>query len=238
MPVQHSKASLHAFYADALRNGRSTGEQLHAPVSVRFRALLTSLPADIPRRALDLGYGAGAYTIALAKAGFTVVAVDQAPAEPLLRRLSPHEDLAERVTVVESLIEQYVVEEDFGLVVAKDVLHYLSQRDVEAVLTQAVQSSRSVNVHYLEVFTGISRTDAQGGQVHIEGEARYTPETLSRAVERIYEGWDVTVSWGDHAEQDTRSGRTYFEATRATVTAVRRCRVSAGTATMKGREAS
>ncbi|MCE7082922.1 trans-aconitate 2-methyltransferase [Streptomyces sp. ST2-7A] len=238
LPVQHSRASLHAFYADALRNGRNTGEELRAPVSARFRSLLTSLPADIPRRALDLGYGAGAYTIALAEAGFSVVAVDQAPAEPLFRRLSPHEDLAERVTVVESLIEQYVVEEDFGLLVAKDVLHYLSQHDVEAVLTRAVQSSRSVNMHYLEVFAGISRTDAHGGQIHIEGEARYTLETLSHALERIYEGWDTTVAWDDHAEQDTRTQRTYFEATRATVTAVRRCRVSAVAVTMKGREAS
>jgi hypothetical protein len=238
LPVQHSKASLHAFYADAFRNGRSTGEQLRAPVSARFRALLTSLPADIPRRALDLGYGAGAYTIALAEAGFTIVAVDQAPAEPLLRRLSPHESLAERVTVVESLIEQYVVEEDFGLLVAKDVLHYLSQHDVEAVLTRAVQSSRSVNVHYLEVFTAISRTDAHGAQIHIEGEAQYTPETLSRALERIYEGWDTTVSWDDHTEQDPLSRRTYFEATRATVTAVRRDRTSASPTILKGREAS
>lgn len=57
-------------------------------------------------------------------------------------------------------------------------------------------------------------------------------------MERIYEGWAVTVSWDDHAEQDTRSGRTYFEATRATVTAVRRRRASADTTTMKGREAS
>ncbi|WP_455360116.1 hypothetical protein [Streptomyces sp. SYSU K21746] len=70
---------------------RAAGEELRVPVSARFRALLTSLPADIPRRAVDLGYGAGAYTIALAEAGFTVVAVDQAPAEPLLRRLSPRE---------------------------------------------------------------------------------------------------------------------------------------------------
>lgn len=238
MPVQHSKASLHAFYADALRNGRSTGEELRAPVSGRFRALVASLPADTPRRALDLGYGAGAYTIALAEAGFTVVALDQVPAEPLLRRLSLHEELAQRVTVVESLIEQYVFEEDFGLLVAKDVLHYLSQHEVEAVLTRAVQSSRSANVHYLEVFAGISRTDASGGQIRIEGEARYTPEALSHALGRIYEGWDVTVGWDDHTEQDTHSRRPYFEATRATVTAVRRCRLSAGTATMKGREAS
>ncbi|WP_423833657.1 class I SAM-dependent methyltransferase [Streptomyces manipurensis] len=238
MPVQHSKASLHAFYADALRNGRSTGEKLRAPVPARFLTLLASVPADTPRRALDLGYGAGAYTIALAEAGFTVVAVDQAPAELLLQRLSEYEDLAERVTVVESLIEQYAVQEDFGALVAKDVLHYLSQHDVEALLTQAVRSSRSVNLHYLEVFTEIFRIDAHGVQIHIEGEARYTRESFSRALEQIYEGWDVTVSWDDHTEQDTRSRRTYFKAARATVIAARRCPAPVGTAAMSGREAA
>ncbi|WCD87238.1 hypothetical protein KPP03845_103613 [Streptomyces xanthophaeus] len=238
MPVQHSKASLHAFYADALRNGRSTGEKLRAPVPARFLTLLGSLPADTPRRALDLGYGAGAYTIALAEAGFTVVAVDQAPAEPLLQRLSEYEDLAERVTVVESLIEQYPIQEDFGALVAKDVLHYLSQHDVEVLLAQAVQRSCSVNHHYLEVFTAISRTDAHGVQIHIEGEARYTPESFSRALERIYEGWDVTVRWDNHTEQDARSRRTYFEATRATVTAARRCQAPVGTAAMNGKKAA
>ncbi len=238
MPVQHSKASLHAFYADALRNGRSTGEKLRAPVPTRFLALLASLPVDTPRRALDLGYGAGTYTIALAEAGFTVVAVDQAPAEPLFQRLSEYENLADRVTVVESLIEQYSVQEDFGVLVAKDVLHYLSQHDVEVLLTQAVQSSRSVNLHYLEVFTEISRTGAHGVQIHIEGEARYTPESFSRALERIYEGWDVTVRWDDHTEQDTCSCRTYFEAMRATVIAARGCPVPVGAAAMNGREAA
>ncbi|WP_405360778.1 methyltransferase domain-containing protein [Kitasatospora sp. NBC_00085] len=236
MSVQHSKASLHAFYAEALRNGRSTGEKLCAPVPARFLALLASLPADTPRRALDLGYGAGAYTIALAEAGFTVVAVDQAPAEPLLHRLLARKDLAERVTVVESLIEKYAVQEDFGLLVAKDVLHYLSQQDVERLLTGAVRSSRSVNLHYLEIFTAISRTDAHDGQIHIEGEARYTPDTLGRALERIYDGWDVSVRWDDHTEQDTRSGRSYFEATRATVVASRRFPAPVGTAAMSGRE--
>jgi predicted O-methyltransferase YrrM len=66
--MQHSKASLYAFYADALRNGRITGESLRVPASARFLALLASLPAGTPRHALDLGYGAGAYTIALAEA--------------------------------------------------------------------------------------------------------------------------------------------------------------------------
>ncbi|WP_371639665.1 class I SAM-dependent methyltransferase [Streptomyces virginiae] len=238
MPVQHSKASLHAFYAAALRNGRSTAERLRAPVSPRFLALLAALPISTPRRALDVGYGAGAYTVVLAEAGFTVVAVDQAPAEPLLQLLSQRQDLAERVTVVESLIEQYPVQEDFGVLVAKDVLHYLSRDDAEALLAQAVQASRSVNVHYLEIFTAISRKDAHGAQINIEGEARYTPKSLARALERIYEGWDLTVSWDDHTEQDTRSRRTYFAATRATVIAVRRRPAPVGAAAMKGRAAS
>ncbi|MFI1884929.1 class I SAM-dependent methyltransferase [Streptomyces jumonjinensis] len=212
-----------------MRNDQNTGENLRSPVSARFLALLDSLPADTPRRALDLGYGAGAYTVALAQAGFTVVAVDQAPAEPLLHRLSPHEDLAKRVTVEELLIEQYPIQEDFGVVVAKDVLHYLSQHDTESLLTRAVQRSCSVNLHYLEVFTAISRTDARGNQIHIEGEARYTPESFSRVLERIYEGWHVTLRWDDHTEQDIRSRRTYFEATRATVVAVRRCPAPSGT---------
>ncbi|MGW2081934.1 class I SAM-dependent methyltransferase [Streptomyces sp. NPDC001939] len=220
--MQHSKASIRAFYADALKNTRSTGEKLRSPVSAGFLALLQYLPAATPRRALDLGYGAGAYTISLAQSGFTVVAVDQAPAEPLLRQLSQHRGLAERVTVEETLIEHYPVREDFGVLVAKDVLHYLSQQDVEALLTRAVHNSRSVNVHYLEVFTAISRTDASGDQIHIEGEARYTPESFGRVLEGIYKGWDVTQRWDGHTEQDTRSRRTYFEATRATVIAMRR----------------
>jgi SAM-dependent methyltransferase len=238
LPVQHSKASLLAFYTDALRNGRSTGENLRAPASARFLALMAALPVGIPRHALDLGYGAGAYTIALAEAGFTVVAVDQAPAEPLLQRLSRREDLAERVTVVESLIEQYPVQEEFGVLVAKDVLHYLTRDAAEALLAQAVRASRTVNVHYLEVFTAISRTDDHGAQIHIEGEARYTPDSLTRALKRIYEGWDVAISWDSHTEQDARSGRTYFEATRATVIAVRECQAVAGAEALSGSEAS
>jgi hypothetical protein len=60
---------------------------------------------------------------------------------------------------------------------------------------------------------------------------------LSRALEGIYEGWDVTLRWDDHTEQDTRSRRTYFGATRATVIAVRRWPASpVGTAAREGRE--
>lgn len=214
-----SKASVHAFYADALGHGRNTAENLQAPTSEWFNALLASIGEGTPRTALDLGYGAGNYTIALAQAGFRVVAVDQAPTGPLLRRVHEQGEWTQRIEARESLVEEYPIDRDFGVVVAKDVLHYLAKPDVEAVLERAVAHACSANYHYLEVFTSIVRRSTDGQHLKIEGEAGYSPESLSRAIERIYRGWGITFFWDKHAEQDSRTGDTCFEAIRATVVA-------------------
>lgn len=150
-----------------------------------------------------------------------VTAVDQVSSEPFRRRLKDHSEVADRIAVEECLIEQYPLAGDFGIVVAKDVLHYLSRQDTEALLLRAVADSRSLNVHYLEVFTSISRTAANGDPIHIEGEACYTPESFAEAIQRIYRGWEVSLFWNEHAERDVRTGRIYLEALRATVVAKR-----------------
>lgn len=225
--IQHSRSSLYAYYADALESGRNTGENLQAPTSGRFNSFLEMLPAKVPRTALDLGYGAGAYTIALARAGFKVTAVDQVPNKLLLRSLKNHSELASRIAAEECLIERYPVADNFGVVVAKDVLHYLSREDAERVLSHAVHKSVPHSVHYLEVFTGIRRTAANGESIHIEGEAGYTPESFTDTVESIYRDWELTLLWDEHTERDTRSGHSYFEARRATVVAKRQGAASA-----------
>jgi hypothetical protein len=112
--------------------------------------------------------------------------------------------------------------DDFGVVVAKDVLHYLARDDVESLLADAVARARGGSHHYLEVFTGITRTSPDGRQQRIEGEADYSPEGFRRVVERIYEGWELTLLWSPHAERDVRTGRNCFQATRATVIAANR----------------
>jgi hypothetical protein len=114
------------------------------------------------------------------------------------------------------------IAEDFGVVVAKDVLHYLARDDVESLLADAVACSAGENHHYLEVFTGITRTSPDGRQRRIEGEAAYSPEGFRRVVERIYEGWELTLLWSKHTERDVRTGHTCFEATRVTVIAANR----------------
>lgn len=214
-----SKASVHAFYVDAIRRRRNTAEHLQAPTSERFNLVLDSIGDRTPRTALDLGYGAGNYTIAMARAGYRVVAVDQVPSGVLLRRLEGQGDWTHRIDVSESLVEEHAIDRDFGIVVAKDVLHYLTKPDVESVLGSAVANARSKNYHYLEVFTSITRRSAEGRLRQIEGEAGYSPESFQRLIERIYRGWDVTLLWDEHAETDSRTGANCFEAVRATVIA-------------------
>lgn len=214
-----SKASVHAFYAEAIQVGRNTAENLQAATSERFNTLLESVGNGTPRTALDLGYGTGTYTIALARAGFRVIAVDQIPCETILRRIG---DWAHRIDPRECLAEDFVVDEDFGVIVARDVLHYLARRDVESLLASAVAHARGENYHYLEVFTGITRRSADGQLLRIEGEADYSPESFRRVIERIYDGWDLTLLWSEYAEQDSRTGRDCFEATRATIIAANR----------------
>lgn len=217
-----SKASVHAFYKEAIRSGRKTAEDLHAPTSERFNAFLGSVGNETVRTSLDLGYGVGAYAIALARAGFRVLAVDQIPSDSLLHQMSGSEGWANRIEPRECLIEELAIEQDFGVIVAKDVLHYLARDDVESLLSNAVACAGGENHHYLEVFTGITRTSSDGRRQRIEGEADYSPEDFRRVVERIYEGWDLTLLWSPHTERDVRTGRNYFEAIRATVIAANR----------------
>lgn len=217
-----SKASVHAFYAEAIRDSLNTAENLQAATSERFNTLLESIGNGTPRTALDLGYGAGTYTIALARAGFRVVAVDQIPSESLLQRIDGASDWAHQIETRECLAENFAIDEDFGVIVAKDILHYLARSDVESLLTSAVAHAHGANYHYLEVFTGITRRSTDGRPLRIEGEADYSPDAFRHVIERIYDGWDLTLLWSEHAEQDSRTGRNCFEATRATVIAVNR----------------
>lgn len=214
-----TKASVYAFYAEAIRNGWNTTENLQAATSKPFNRFLESIVDETPRTALDLGYGAGAYTIALARAGFHVLAVDQFPPDPLIRRIRGAGEWARRIEPRECLAEELIVDEDFGVLVARDVLHYLARRDVESLLGRAVAHACGVNHHYLEVFTGITRWSTEGARRRIEGEADYSPESFRRVIERIYGSWDVTLLWSEHVEMDRRTGRPCFEATRATVVA-------------------
>jgi SAM-dependent methyltransferase len=220
--IIRSRDSVRAFYTEAIEGSKDTVEHLQAPVSEAFRSVLASAGRDTPRSAVDLGYGAGAHTIALAQSGFDVLAVDQVPCAGLWGRLRSLGRTAGRVDVREGLVEHFAFDQEFGLLVAKDVLHYLAKPQVADLLNRAVAASCSRNIHYLEVFTDIRRTNRTGEPVEIEGEAGYSIDALRRLLQEVYEDWDLSVSLEDHTEQDSLTGRNCFEATRAVAVAVRK----------------
>ncbi|WP_433620984.1 methyltransferase domain-containing protein [Nocardia sp. CA-120079] len=222
MCIVRSQRELREFYLNAIADGAQTAERLRAPVSERFARFLNGIGYDAPRAALELGYGMGTYTVALARSGFDVVAVDQVPARILRSRLAESSDWAHHIDIVEQRVENYSVTNNFGIVVAKDVLHYLRRDQVREVLTRCIQRAPAAAGHFLEMFTDITRTDRQGRRVLIEGEAAYTAAAFCDVIEHLYNGWTVQISLMPHAERNTDSPRNYFEANRITVSAYRR----------------
>lgn len=222
MCVLRSQHELSMFYLAAVSAGEQTAERLCAPVSDRFAGFLNSVDhRTTPPTALELGYGMGTYTVALAHAGFHVLAVDQVPAQFLQERMAAYPECAERVRVVEQRIEDFPIVEQFGVVLAKDVLHYLGREQVRDVLGRCIRWAPTGAAHFLEVFTDIRRTDRRGRRVLIEGEAAYTASTFREIAERLYSGWQVHSTLTRHTERNTDSPQNYFEANRITVCARR-----------------
>ncbi|QMU67123.1 methyltransferase domain-containing protein [Streptacidiphilus sp. P02-A3a] len=221
MTIIRSRESVRAFYTEAIESSKDTVEHLQAPVSEAFRRVLASAGRGTPRSAVDLGYGAGTHTIVLAQSGFDVLAVDQIPCTGLRGRIRGLGRAAGLVDVRQGLVEHFAFEQEFGVLVAKDVLHYLAKQQVADLLIRAVAASRSRNIHYLEVFTDIRRTSRTGEPVEIEGEAGYSTDALRQLLLEVYEDWDLSVSLEEHTEQDDLTGQNCFEATRVVAVAVR-----------------
>lgn len=221
MTAIRPRDSLLDFYTHVLAAGKNTCENLQAPVAPEFARLIEALPQTCrDRTALDIGYGAGAYSIAMAKQGYRVHAVDQVPADLLTARL-PDTDWATRIHVVAARIEDYAIPEPLGLLVAKDVLHYLAPRDMQDVLGAGIRASVPGSCHYLHVFTDIRRTSRNGDTVHIDGELGWTAEELATTCARLYRGWSLDCTHEEHVERDRSTGHPHFEATRVTLIARR-----------------
>ncbi len=227
MVVIRNRSSVEEFYRKALREGAGTAERLDAPVADRFAAFVNSVDLRAPRTALELGYGRGIYTATLARLGFHVTAVDQVPPGLLRRRLAVSPELAERVEIVQQHIENFCTKGSFGVVVAKDVLHYIEQQQVHRVLSLCVRHAPAGAAHYLEVFTDIERTDREGRRVLIDGEAAYTTEAFLTALAQIYRGWTMRITRSAHSETNTGytpggpMPRKYLHANRITAIAMR-----------------
>lgn len=215
-----SQEAVRRFYESAIAAGADTAEALNAAVSPRCRASIDRARRQGVIQALDLGYGMGHHTLAMLDAGLHVTAVDQIPPEHLAAAAAERDLPTERLRVRRCRLEEFTPEESFGLVIAKDVLHYLERRHIERILA-ALADPTGPAVHHLEVFCDIWRITGAATPVVIEGEADFRTSDFIALAHRLYQGWDLDIAQEPHVERDAATDRPYFTATRVIVTARR-----------------
>lgn len=213
-----SKDSLRRFYTAAIASGANTPEGLNTDVSARCRTSIELARHLGASHGLDLGYGRGHHTLAMLEAGLTVTAIDQIPSQHLAAAAAKRG--LDRLDVHQQRLEDFTPGQHFGLVIAKDVLHYLDRAHIERILTSLADHSGPA-VHHLEMFCDIWRITGADTPVVIEGEAALSADAFTTLVQEVYREWELQIAEEAHVEHDTPTGRPYFAAPRVVVTAER-----------------
>lgn len=212
------QSSVKSFYEKSIKNQISTEENLLGSTMTDFQKILSNCVTDTGSRAIDLGYGYGNYSIALAQKGFNVTAVDYLNPNYFQDRLK---DLviSEKITVLESDLNLFIPQDRYDFVVAKDVFHFLDRRKVTDLLRLLVQQTNRGGWHYIVIFTDIQRKSGDGDEILIESEAKFTTNELVKVMNDIYYGWKTKIEVEEYKERD-RSGKSYyFIASRVTICA-------------------
>lgn len=213
-----SKESLRRYYTAAIAAGADTPEGLNTGVRACCRTSSKRARDLGASHGLDLGYGAGHHTLAMLEAGLTVTAIDQIPTAHLAAAAAQRG--LDRLDVHQQRLEDFTPDRHFGLVIAKDVLHYLDRADIERILAALVDHPGPA-VHHLEVFCDIWRITGADTPVVIEGEAALSTDAFATLAQELYREWEVQIAEEAHVEHDAATGRPYFAATRVVVTAER-----------------
>lgn len=119
--------------------------------SAPLAAYLSQVPCS--GRALDLGAGAGRDTIALAKAGMKVTAVDlSARGAERIQQRAGHADVADRVSTVVADAREFPIEDQaYDLICATTVLDHIPADDARKLWERTTIGLRPGGALYVEV---------------------------------------------------------------------------------------
>ncbi len=118
------------------------------------------IDSGVEPRVLDVGCGVGGLSVAMAKSGAVVIAIDIVDYEEEVgERAAKAELLPPAVTLIQSDIRDFVVAtaEQYDIVVLQRVLHYLPYKEAKEVLTQLRQKANHLYLSVSGVDTAIAR---------------------------------------------------------------------------------
>ncbi|MEK7180048.1 MAG: class I SAM-dependent methyltransferase [Patescibacteria group bacterium] len=213
------KSFIKTFYENVIKNKLPNTENLFEEVTTEFKEILNAQPVPKEAKALDLGYGYGNYSLAMARRGFIVDAIDFIPKKYFTNRLQLEEQ-HKKIKVIREDLFFFEPKGDFDFVVAKDVLHYLPREKVESLLDRLVKITKSQGQHYISIFVDIKR-QSDSGKIQVENEANLSSVTLLKWCNEIYKNWDVSIMFEIYKEKDRSGveGKFYFIAKKVTIIA-------------------
>lgn len=206
------EGAMSAYYEAVVGGEAPDREGLWDKVDCCFGEALTGLLPDMTHlTALDLGYGAGSYTIDLLRRGFDVEAVDIIPASHLLGRVGRLGSGA-HARVVQGSLDGYTPNTEFAptVLVARHSLHFVGVSAVRKLvggLADYSSAAGGARLHFIVMFTDIWRRNGAHGSI---------PPGFSKAewlafVDHAYHGWVTTLSTRSYQNVDA-SGDAYFKA--------------------------
>lgn len=218
--MTQKSSSTKSYYECALRHEGSDHEGLREPAHQDFLRRLKAAPRRTYRRGLDLGYGFGTYSIAMAQHNMSVLAVDQISPKFLRDRLAalcPEYN----IEVLQADLRTFRPEGSFDAIVCKDVLHYLPMEAAFDLWNNIVCATRKGGLNYVQIFTDITRSGPGGVREYIPGEANLTTEVATQHISKIYDNWNLDVVVDEYTEKGNRdSTGVYFQARRVRVLAL------------------
>lgn len=208
-----------SFYEGHIKSKAPSNERLFEPVMDSFARILRESAAPEGKRALDLGYGYGNYSLAMAEQGWHVVAIDFISKEYLQERIK-ETPFKGSIDILEGDLGTFVPDGMYSLVVAKDVLHFLSATRVLSLIKDLVTQTEAGGIHYLVIFADIVRVNDDGQPITLNGEANFSSDALVRDLRDIYAGWDLDIVKEEYKEKSRRNpDKFYFQSNRLTITA-------------------
>lgn len=191
-----SDIQLMNYYNNIFENLRSNPEGLLSEPDDRFKKWFEKRQSN--KKALDLGYGYGNYSLFFHSKGYSVDAVDMINPGIFKRRLKMEDtNSLPPINIIQQNLRVYNLHEMYDAIISRNTLHYLPKSRTVSLLKQIEKSGNCDCKLYLEIFANISRKGVKGLK---NGNNRDLNFYILQLV-NIFRNWNYWINITDYSEK-------------------------------------